>query len=286
MKRLTGILLTLLLLSGCGSEVAVPEKPQRVACLMGSFAQVWMLAGGQAVAAADDAWEDYHLDLQPETARLGTIKKPNLEALLEARPDLVLGSSATPGQVALKETLDAAGIASVWFDVQNFEDYLALLKFCTDLTGRPDLYETNGLEVQAQIGEAMAAAKGHAPPRVLYLRLTSTGVRAKGSEGTVLGEMLADLGCENIADGGSLETLSLEYIRSADPEFIFCTPMGDEEKARATMDAFFAENPLLAELTAVKEGRVYLLDKALYHMKPNARWGEAYQRLEALLYGP
>ena len=49
------------------------------------------------------------------------------------------------------------------------------------------------------------------------------------------------------------------------------------------IDAFFAQQPALAQLTAVKEGRVFVMDKALYSMKPNARWGEAYEALEAIL---
>ena len=37
-------------------------------------------------------------------------------------------------------------------------------------------------------------------------------------------------------------------------------------------------------LTAVKNGRVHHMDRHLYHLKPNKRWGEAYRKLEALLY--
>ena len=35
--------------------------------------------------------------------------------------------------------------------------------------------------------------------------------------------------------------------------------------------------------TAVKEGKVYLLEKPLYALKPNDRWGEAYEKLEEIL---
>ena len=38
-----------------GRTVTV-SNPQRVACLLGSFAQVWQLAGGEVIATADDAW--------------------------------------------------------------------------------------------------------------------------------------------------------------------------------------------------------------------------------------
>ena len=46
-------------------------KPSRVAALIGSFADVWCLAGGQdtLVAAADDSWTQFELDL-PETVEI------------------------------------------------------------------------------------------------------------------------------------------------------------------------------------------------------------------------
>ena len=44
-----------------GRTVTV-SKPQRVACLLGSFAQVWQLAGGEVAATADDAWDDLNLN--------------------------------------------------------------------------------------------------------------------------------------------------------------------------------------------------------------------------------
>ena len=41
-----------------GRTVEVPYQPQRVAALIGSFADIWCLAGGKdsLAAAADDTW--------------------------------------------------------------------------------------------------------------------------------------------------------------------------------------------------------------------------------------
>jgi iron complex transport system substrate-binding protein len=162
-----------------------------------------------------------------------------------------------------------------------------MLKVCTDLTGRPDLYEQHGLQVQAEIDEAVEKAKARGTsPKVLYLRASASSIRAKNSKGSVLGEMLKNLGCVNLADSDSslLENLSMEHILMEDPDFIFFVQLGDDtEGTRENMERFFAENPAWASLTAVREGRVILLDKKLYNMKPNARWGEAYLALEEVL---
>ena len=113
-------------------------------------------------------------------------------------------------------------------------------------------------------------------------------VKPKGSSGTVLGEMLADLGCINIADQDQslLEDLSMEAILAADPDKILIVLQGaDPEPAKAQLEGEVLSNPAWQQLTAVREGRVYYMDKDLYHLKPNARWGEAYDHLVEILYG-
>ena len=44
-------------------------------------------------------------------------------------------------------------------------------------------------------------------------------------------------------------------------------------------------NPAWQQLSAVKNGRVYYMDQQLYNLKPNARWGEAYEKLAEILHG-
>ena len=73
-------------------------------------------------------------------------------------------------------------------------------------------------------------------------------------------------------------------IMICDPDYIFFIQQGDnEEGTKKNIDQFIAENPAWSQLTAVREGRVYLLEKALYALKPNDRWGEAYEKLERIL---
>lgn len=304
MKILSLFLILCLLLAGCGAPAATDggftftddlsrtvtvDDPQRVAPLLGSFAQIWMLAGGQVCATADDAWDDLALDLPEDAVNLGGAKSLNLELLLSARPDFILASANTRQHLEWQDALTATGIAVAYFDVADFEDYLRLLNLCTDITGRKDLYEVNGLQVQAQIDHVLTQSAARVArtgaPTVLCLRTAGSGITVKGSEGNVLGAMLQSLGCVNIADSDAtlLEQLSMERILQADPDYIFFVQQGDDTAgAMAQMEQLLAD-PAWAGLTAVREGRVHLMDKALYNLKPNHRWGEAYEGLEAIL---
>ena len=268
-----------------GRQVSVQKNPERVAALLGSFADVWVLSGGSLRAASEDAWEDFELDLDG-AVNIGGAHSPSLELLLSADPTLVIASASTKSNVEMGETLEAAGIAVVYFDVDNFEDYLQMLDICTEITGRKDLYEQNGLALKTRIEEIKnqyAAAEIPEQERtVLLIRTSASVIKAKGSEGTILGEMLADMGCINIADNDEnlLENLSVEAVIRQEPHHIFVVTMGsDTQGAMAALEAMLQENPAWSSLEAIQQGRMYQMDKTLFNLKPNDRWAEAYEKL-------
>lgn len=274
-----------------GRQVSVQKEPERVAALIGSFADVWVLSGGSICATAEDAWDDFDLEL-PDAVSIGGAHSPNLELLLAADPDLVIASASTSSNVEMREVLEAAGITVAYFDVDNFDDYLAMLDICTDITGRKDLYEKNGLMIQSQIEvvktEVDASSLSDHERTVLLLRAHSGSVKAKGSEGTILGEMLADLGCINIADSDTslLEALSVESVIRQEPYRIFVVTMGDDtEKAIDNLNRLMDENPAWGSLRAVTEGRLHVMDRKLFNIKPNAGWAESYEKLSEIILG-
>ena len=296
MKKLLMILLCILL-AGCapapesgegaftddlGRSVTV-EKPQRVACLTASFADIWCAAGGAdtLTATTNATWTYFDLPISGDVVNLGGSKALDLEALAACGTDLVLASAGTDRNVELEDTLELLGLNTAYFSVNSFDDYLRMLKICTDLTGRADLYEQNGTAVAERVEKALERSDGSAP-NVLFIRATGSGCKVKNSVDSVLGEMLAELGCRNIADGGALESLSMEAILAEDPDHIFVVMQTAD--AQPVLEETLLNDPAWQSLTAVQEGRYHVMDPALYNLKPNARWGEAYEILADILY--
>lgn len=266
------------------------DHPRRVAALIGSFADIWCLAGGAdtLAATANDAWTSFEGLPLDGVENIGSAKDPNLEAILAAEPDFILASLSTAADLELEPTLTELGIPTAWFEVSSFEDYLRILGICVQITGDTAAWQQYGLAVQAQIDECLArAAKREQDPKVLYIRVSASGCKVKNSEGSVLGEMLKALGCENIADSDAslLETLSMEAIMAADPDHIFLVyQSSDPAEAEAVADQLLRGDPAWISLRAVQEGRCHLMDQRLYNLKPNARWGDAYEQLTEILY--
>ena len=270
-----------------GREVLV-DNPQRVITLISSFADIWYLAGGveQLVATTNATWTYFDLPLREDIANLGSSKELNLEQLIACEPDLVLASCGTDRNVELEAAFEEMEINVAYFSVNSFEDYLRVLKVCTDITGCEENYEQYGNKVKEQVETALARVDGSAPS-VLYIRATGSSCKVKNSKDSVLGEMLANMGCVNIADreDSLLEQLSLEVILQEDPEYIFVVMQSaNPQDAQETLESTLLSNPAWATLSAVKEGRYYVMEQNLYNLKPNARWGEAYEKLADILY--
>lgn len=269
-----------------GREIEI-EKPQKVVTLLGSFTDIWLLSGGDVVAATKDSWTNFDLQLDENVVNLGNHQELDLEQLLATKPDLVIASANLDAHLALEDTLQKAGIAVAYFDVSNVDDYLYMLDICTQITDRPDLYEKYGIDVANQIKEEKKRVDD-SHPRILFLRASASGgVKVKKTKDSVGGEMLVDLGCINIADSDEslLEDLSMEAIIAADPDYIFVTTQGsDNEATLQVIKDTLEDNPAWGSLSAVKNGNYHLLDKTLFNAKPNARWGEAYKILADILY--
>ena len=269
-----------------GSQITLDTSAPRVVAAYGSFAEAWLLAGGELVGVTQDALEQRDLGLPEDIAVVGTVKEPNAEEIIALEPDLVLLASDITAQADIRDVLENAGLACAFFQVDTFADYAFMMEQLCAVTGREDLYEENVTQVGQQIEEAQAnAALSSTRPNVLLIRAFSTGIKAK-TDDELAGAILKDLGAHNIADDhpSMLEDLSLEEVIAADPDYIFVTTMGDEQKALDYLNGLIQQNPAWSELSAVKEDRYIVLPKDLFHYKPNNRWGESYQYLGEILY--
>lgn len=258
-------------------------KYDKVVFASASLADCWQLAGGEIYGVTRDV-KDRDMSISEDVIDLGSLKEPSEEAILAAKPDLVVMMASLKNHIAMDETLERAGIPHAYFDVETFEDYLELMSIFTDITGRKDLYAKNGTDLIPQIEEAVQSVSMKDSPEILLLRTSTSRIKALNSE-TMVGRMLKDLGCTNIADSDAmiLDDISIEAIIERDPEYIFIACMGEEDEAKAQFESMFSSNPVWDDLQAVKNDRCYYLQKELFHHKPNVRWSESYEILAELL---
>ena len=309
MKRLLPLLLACLLLTGCGAsaapaasdgetvaftdaagrEVSLPVQPQTVAVLLSSLADVWVTAGGSVDVTVGETVERGFAQEGVTLADAGAGHSSiDLEALVAAAPDLVIGTADYPCQAEACAFCAEHGIPAAALRIESFADYLSVLALFCQLTGYPENYEQYGASVSERISAVRAQIpETDQPPKVLFLRVgtSARSTKAKTAEQNFVCAMLDELGAENIADAAPvlLDGLSLEAVVQAQPDYIFLSPMGDEAAAVAYGGALLS-GPGWRDLTAVQAGNYRFLPKELFHFKPNARWDDAYRILAEALY--
>lgn len=271
-----------------GNEVTLEKKPENVAVMFSSFADIWKTAGGEVSITVGEAVERGFAGGGVILVDEGAGHTIDNETLVNSEPDFVVGTTDYESQVSSAELCRSAGIPSALFQVESFEDYLRVLKVFCDLTGESERYEKYGVEVGEEIKSLLAdfGERKSGSPKILFVRAGSSArsTKAKTTDDNFACRMLSELGCTNIADTDSALSaeLSLEAIIEEKPEYLFITPMGSEDAAKDYMNSLL-ESEGWRELDCVKAGKYYFLPKDLFHFKPNSRWAEAYSYLADIL---
>lgn len=271
-----------------GETVTLGKKPERVAVLFSSFAQTWKNAGGEIYATVGESVERGFADGGTLLIDDGAGKAINTELLLSYKPDFVICSADIAAQLQTAQTLKEAGIPCALFRVETFDNYLNMLKICTEITGDKQAYKTYGTDVKLRIDAIFDSIDPTQQKKnILFIRAGSNAksTKAKTADEHFACVMLNELGTFNIAENAPvlLDGLSIEEIITQNPEMIFVTTMGDAKAAESNMERIIA-TPEWQSLDAVKEHKVFYLPKDLFQYKPNARWAEAYAYLAEIIY--
>ncbi len=298
-KTLCFIIIIIISLSGCklqapsdrtvGVQItdslgnnATLTQNSKVVCCFASFAQCWLLSGGTLAGVTEDALTEHSLDVG-NAEIIGTVKHISLEKIALLSPDYVILSADLTSHIALKESFDSMGIACGYFRVDTFGDYKSMMeKFCA-VNGNPEAFDKNVTQVEDGINQIKANFQKN-DSTALLLRVYSTGFKAK-TDNNIAGVILEELGITNIAKthGSLLENIGLEYIVSCNPTYIFVSFMGSEDGGKAYLNEYLLKNPAFSSLDAVKNGRLHILPKNLFHYKPNNRWDQSYEYIADLL---
>jgi len=284
---------------GSGAEQTLRKNPGKVAVLYASLNCLWYEAGGEAaltIGGADavalykeqigrDVTQDEGVKVAASSA---LASKWDVESILAERPDLIIASVGMKGYDTISGPAAAVGIPVIGIDYDGVADYLKWFKVFCNLNGRPELWDEVARQTVQGIADVVSAVpREPEPPRAAILLLSTDTLKAYGN-GNVPGMALRDLGGVNVFDPdpdskSNLVEISLEDLYAFDPDVILFQERGEGAEL-ADLFAFFGDNPVWNELTAVRAGKVFPLSKGLFYNKANRRFKEAYEQMFSYLY--
>ncbi|MNB73257.1 putative ABC transporter substrate-binding lipoprotein YhfQ precursor [compost metagenome] len=256
-----------------GHEVTIAEKPKRVAVAFFHFVEPWFALGITPVAGdGSDTLLGGFLSLQPyadQKSQVTDLGSPlNLEALLEAKPDLIV--SATPYNDEIYEQLKAIAPVVV---LNNELDWKTRLLEFSKLVGEEEKAQAKIAEIESQIGSSRTELAGLKDKTVAFLGLNNKGgFTAYGIDRcAAFYDTGAGLGLTP-PDGypavhGQNNQFTIEGIVKLNPDYIFVWDDATTD-ADETALAQLKGNAIWNTLSAVQNGKVFMLDRSAFSGGP------------------
>ena len=285
--RLAAVLVAAWLVAGCerrapaggttavddfGDTISVGASPQRIVSLNPTTTELLY-----AIGAGDRLVGRTSYDFLPVEVRavpdLGPGLRPNVEAVLAARPDLVILYGSQDNRDAARR-LRAARVPTVSYKVDRIADFARVTEALGRIVGDTVAARRTIDSVGQTLATTFARTAALPHPRVFWF-LWESPLMAVGG-GSFLNEMLKVAGARNVYDSLSAPspTVSFEDLLTRDPDVILASP-----SARAKMLA----DPKWRTLRAVREGRVLVFDTTIVN-GPSARVGMSALSLARLLH--
>jgi ABC-type Fe3+-hydroxamate transport system substrate-binding protein len=255
-----------------GDTIALAAPPRRIVSLDPSTTELLFARG-----AGDRVVGRTTYDRWPERARavrdLGPGLRPNVEAVLAVRPDLVLLYASDENRDAARR-LRAAGVPTAAYRLDRIADFARVTRALGALTGDSAAARVTVDTVRATLDRVRAATRPLAHPTVFW-PLYDLPLLAVGG-GSFLDELIDIAGGRNVYGFMSEPSprITFEDLLHRDPDVVLATP---ESRAR------YLRDPRWRTLRAVRDGRLFAVDTTLV-LRPGPRIGEAARSIALLLH--
>ena len=265
------------ILDDLGREVALSQPAKRVIPLYGAFAEMlYALGAGKEIAARTQA-DQFPAEIV-KLPSVGTHMRPNVEMIIGLKPDLVVQSASRWEVTAEMERLHSAGIPVAVFAPNTFEEVFSVMERLGVLVGRSD----QAHEVVASRLFRLTTVSERLPKvrdgRKVFFEVRPEPLTAAG-RGSMVQDILTAAGAENVLKSErAIVQYNFEALLVADPDFYLVQrgPMSHNPLPPG-------KRPHFAQLRAVRQGKVILVDEYLYS-RPGPRCVKAVEELARVLY--
>jgi ABC-type Fe3+-hydroxamate transport system substrate-binding protein len=255
-----------------GNPITLGAAPTRIVSLSPATTEILFTIGGGSRLVGRSKY-----DLWPDSAtlvpNLGGGMRPNVEAVLGVRPDLVLLYASQDNRAAA-DRFRSAGVNTLSLrtnTIAEFRHVTALLGAIIHDTTRARMVIDS---VQHTLDRVRRATTGAQRPKVFW-HIWDSPLITIGS-GSFMNELVDIAGAQNVyADiNGASGQIALEDVARRDPDFILAGPEGARQ---------INSDPRWRIVRAARDGRIVVVDTGLV-ARPSVRLGEAAVSLAHALH--
>ncbi len=256
-----------------GRTVTIESEPETIVSLGPNITEtVYALDLGERLVGRTD-YCDYPEKVK-EVASIGPIMEPNLEAIADLNPDIVIGS--THFDEKARESLENLGIKVVFlYAEEDFEGVYNMIKNIGELLNVSSKAEKLVSDMKETVQDVLERVDGLDKPEVYYVIAYGPGNYTAGRD-TFIARMLGMAGGKNAADDVEGWKYSLEKLVEKDPDILICSKFFNAKAGLLSAEGY-------KDLTAVKEGRLYEIDNNILD-RQGPRLAEGLRELAEIIH--
>ncbi len=257
-----------------GAVVALPQPAERIVSLAPANTEIAFAVGAGPKMVAGTSYDDYPAEARA-LPKIGDFSNPSVEKIASFEPDLVLAAGGI--QQSLRSKLEKLGMQVYVVDPKSYADVIK---------GVEQIGLLAGTSVEAQkVSQAMAFARDDVAAMAasldkptVFLEIYNEPLMTAG-KGTFINDMITIAGGVNLGAtaGEGFPNFSTEVLFKSDPD-VYIADSGSMSKPGA-----IAKRSGFRELTAVKEGRVFVIDDNLI-ARPGPRLADGLRELVAMIH--
>lgn len=260
-----------LTLDDFGDTVRAGHGARRIVSLNAVTTEILFALGAGARVVGRTHWDPF-----PEAARavadLGDGMQPNVEAVLGARPDLVVLYGSESNRAAA-QALRRAGVATLAVRTDHVADFRRAARLLARAVGDSTAGDRLADSLEASLAVVRARGRAATTPTVFWFIWESPLFTI--GRGSYLTELVETAGARNVFDDLAAPSpqVALEEVVRRNPDYVLAGP---QNAARIRRSAAWQAVP------AVRAGRILVVDTTLVG-RPGVRLGEAARHLRALI---
>jgi iron complex transport system substrate-binding protein len=240
-----------------GRRVTVRAVPSRIVSLAPAMTEILFALGLDRQIVGVTQYCNYPAAARSK-ARVGGIVNPSVERVLAQQPQLVLGMRLNPKPVL--SALVKAGVPTYAAEPRSVADVMRTIAAIGALTGRRAAAARLVARLESRLRAVESRVRGL--PRPSAIMVYQEAPLWVAGAATFPDEAIRLAGGRNAAsDIKGYKQYDVEMLLARDPQVIFLTSM-DSRNHAARVQAF-AERPSMRKLSAVRRGRVFMVNADL-----------------------
>jgi iron complex transport system substrate-binding protein len=250
-KETTAVVYPLKVVDSYNRTVTIESEPKRIITIAPNITEsIYALGKGGSLVGRSD-YDDYPTEVS-KVATIGSLLQPNIEKIIELKPDVVIASTHFDKAVVKKlEDLNIKVV--VLYGEENFVGVYDTMSKLGQVVNANEKAQSIISDMKKKVADITAKVANAKKPTVYYVAGFGKSGDFTAGKDTFIGNMIEIAGGKNAADDAIGWKYSVEKLVEKDPDILICSKFFDSKKGIEATTGY-------KDLKAVKNGKLLEVD--------------------------